>query len=302
MLINRLRLAAGVLAALALAACSSTAHGSAAPATTDPASAAAASSEPSASASASAKPSPSRKPSPTPSKTLKKTVSAGADVPKTAASKAPADSVPLSAAGTFSIASGGTGVVGTGTTLVKYRVEVEDGIKWGSNPVWTPASFATAVDSVYASPRGWIKSSDSPVTVADQGVKNGSWSFRRVSGTDYSARIRLATPDTVDRLCGAAGVQTQGQYSCRFGTTLMINLRRWLKGAPGFGVDLAGYRTMVLDHEMGHFLGFEHMLCPGAGKPAPVMQTQTIALNGCTPNPYPFSTAGIFIAGPLGPP
>jgi hypothetical protein len=297
---KRLRLAAGVLAALALAGCSSTSHASAAPVATDSASAATPSSE--ASASPSAKPSPTKKPSPTPTKTLKKTVSAGADVPKAAASKAPADSVPLSAAGTFSVASGGTGVVGTGATLVKYRVEVEDGIKWGSNPVWTPASFAATVDSVYANPRGWIKSSGSPVTVADQGMKNASWSFQRVSGTGYSARIRLATPDTVDKLCGAAGVQTQGQYSCRFGNTLMINLRRWLKGVPGFATDLLGYRNMVLNHEMGHFLGFDHMLCPGAGKPAPVMQTQTIALDGCKPNPYPFGADGTFIVGPLGPP
>lgn len=204
----------------------------------------------------------------------------------------------MSGAGTFSVASGGTDVVGAGVTLVKYRVELEDGIVWGANPVWTVSGFAAAVDGVLADPGGWIKSADSPVTDAAQKVSNGSWSFQRVSGSDYSVRIRLATPNTVDKLCGAVGVSTQGQYSCRYGTTILINLRRWLHGAPGFPIDLSGYHTMVIDHEVGHFLGFAHMLCPGAGQPAPVMQTQTIALNGCLPNPLPFLADGTFVDGP----
>ena len=82
-------------------------------------------------------------------------------------------------------------------------------------------------------------------------------------------------------------------------STLMIDVRRWLRGAPSFAIDLSGYRTMVINHEMGHVLGFDHMLCPG--QPAPVMQTQTIALNGCTPNPYPFAADGKFISGPWAP-
>jgi hypothetical protein len=183
-------------------------------------------------------------------------------------------------------------------TLVKYRVELEDGIAWGTYAPWTPDSFAAAVDGILANPRGWIASAAAPITDPTQHMNNASWSFQRVNGTDYSVRIRLATPNTVDRLCGAAGVDTAGQYSCRYGNTLMINLRRWLNGAPGFPIDLPGYRTMVINHEMGHLLGFDHMLCPGPGRPAPVMQTQTIALGGCTPNPYPFAADGTFISGP----
>jgi hypothetical protein len=129
-------------------------------------------------------------------------------------------------------------------------------------------------------------------------MDNASWSFQRVSGATYSVRVRLATPDTVDKLCGQYGVHTQGVYSCRYGQTEMINLRRWLNGVPGFGVTLDEYHTMVIDHEMGHFLGFDHMLCPASGKPAPVMQTQTIDLGACKPNPYPFADDGTFITGP----
>jgi hypothetical protein len=252
-----------------------------------------------------------RAPSPTPGRTakpttkprtVKKTVSAGADVPTTGTSPTPTgDGVPVSGAGTFSTAAGGTDVIGTGTALVAYRVEVEDGISWGSIQPWTPASFAAKVDGILAAPQSWIASGEHPVTDPAEGMTGASWSFRRVSGSDYSVRIRLATPDTVDRLCGAVGLDTQGQYSCRYGKTLMINLRRWLKGAAGFPIDVAGYRHMVINHEMGHFLGFNHMKCPGSGKLAPVMQTQTVALNGCVPNAYPFDEAGTFVVGPWAP-
>jgi hypothetical protein len=80
--------------------------------------------------------------SPKPSSTLKKTVKAGVKPPRTGPSAAVNDGVPMHSARTFSVAAGGSDVRGSGTVLVKYRVEVEDGIAWGSNPVWTPAAPA----------------------------------------------------------------------------------------------------------------------------------------------------------------
>ncbi|MCP2324630.1 hypothetical protein HDA40_003137 [Hamadaea flava] len=208
--------------------------------------------------------------------------------------------VPQHGAGTFTIAGGGSGVVGAGETLVKYQVELEQGISWGTVPPWTAASFAAAVDGILANERGWIASAAHPVTDADEGMSNESWSFQRVSDGSYGVRVRLATPATVDKLCGSAGVDTEGVYSCRYGKNILINLGRWLYGAVGFR-DMAAYRQMVISHEMGHFLGFNHMLCPGAGQLAPVMQTQTIALDGCLPNPYPFTVDGRFVMGPWAP-
>ena len=58
---------------------------------------------------------------------------------------------------------------------------------------------------------------------------------------------------------------------------------------------------MVINHKLGHLLGFDHMLCPGPDRPAPVIQTQAITLNGCTPDPYPFAADGRFISGPWAP-
>ena len=48
------------------------------------------------------------------------------------------------------------------------------------------------------------------------------------------------------------------QYSCRVGNNVIINDDRWNSGTdvwmPGGG-DLARYRTMVINHEVGHRLG-----------------------------------------------
>jgi uncharacterized protein DUF3152 len=238
---------------------------------------------------------------PKPKVTLTKKAVAAVDAGSagaTAGPTPPADGVPTSGNGTFTVSAGGTDVVGTGTTLVTYETQVENGITWGDNPVWTPDMFASTVDAILADPRGWTASAAHPITDAKQHQNNASYSFQRVSSGTFAVRILLATPDTTDKLCGSVGLTTQGVYSCRYGSTEVINLRRWLKGAPGFAMNLDGYHTMVVNHEMGHFIGFDHMLCPAAGQPAPVMQEETIDLAGCTPNAYPFAADGTFITGP----
>jgi hypothetical protein len=215
-----------------------------------------------------------------------------------APSAPPPPALPTGGNGSFAVAAGGGTVMGTGSTRIRYRVEVEGGIAWGGNAVWAPADFAAAVDAIVAAPQGWTTSARFPVTNADVRLNRASWSFQRVAGAAYEVQVRLATPATVERLCAANGVDTDGVYSCRFGRTLMINLGRWLNGAEGYPVSLADYRAAVVNHELGHYLGFDHMGCPGPGQPGPIMQTQTIALGGCVPNVHPFTAAGQFVTGP----
>jgi hypothetical protein len=207
------------------------------------------------------------------------------------------DGVPNAGSNTFTLAKGETAVVGTAGTLVKYRVEMENGIQWGANPVWTTDSLAAEVDRAIASPLGWTKSGEHPVTYSPNKISGASWRFQRIEGENYNVVLRLATPATVDKLCRAVGVNTQGIYSCRYGKTILLNLRRWLKGIDGFPADI-DFHSMTVLHELGHFLGFDHMKCPGSGQVAPVMQTQTITLNGCTPNAFPFKPDGTFVQGP----
>ncbi|MEU4471227.1 DUF3152 domain-containing protein [Micromonospora sp. NPDC023888] len=209
--------------------------------------------------------------------------------------------IPTRAAGAFTTATGNGRVIGKGKKRVRYSVSVEKGIAWGDIPAWKPDRFAESVEQVLAAPNGWADSAQHPVTNDAVNLTRASWSFQRVGAGRVDVDVRLATPRTVDRLCGASGVDTEGVYSCRYGKTIMINLRRWLQGSPGYPVSIEEYHAGVINHEFGHFLGFAHMKCGGRGKPGPVMMTQTIDLGGCLPNVSPFSENGQFISGPWAP-
>jgi hypothetical protein len=151
-----------------------------------------------------------------------------------------------------------------------------------------PDAFASVVDATLADPRGW--------------TAGGAWLFQRVpAGAPADLLIHLTTPGTTEVQCSRVGVRTGGEISCRGGHDVFINLRRWQLAVPWYDGRIADYRHMVLDHEVGHFLGHGHVLCPAPGSPAPVMQTQSIALNGCLPNPWPYPDGHTFLTGPLAP-
>jgi len=75
------------------------------------------------------------------------------------------------------------------------------------------------------------------------------------------------------------------EYSCTNGGFVVINDDRWVNGSSHWAGPLDQYRAMVLNHELGHHLGLGHQFCGGG--PAPIMQQQSISLEGCAPNPWP---------------
>lgn len=132
--------------------------------------------------------------------------------------------------------------------------------------------FATAVSTTLDDSRSW--------------TAGGTVRLHRVGpGQPYEFTIYLATPGTRDDLCLGT---PDGYTSCRAMDRVVLNVARWVKGAPAFGANLASYRQYMVNHEVGHRLGRGHELCPGPGRPAPVMQQQTLGLHGCTPNPWPY--------------
>lgn len=82
-------------------------------------------------------------------------------------------------------------------------------------------------------------------------------------------------------------------YSCNYGRYVIINQDRWQGATPSWnnaGGSLRDYRHMVVNHETGHWLGHSHASCGGAGQLAPVMQQQSIDLQGCKFNPWPLNS------------
>lgn len=180
---------------------------------------------------------------------------------------APAAGPAVTSTGAF-VRVPGTGELAGSGRLVTYRVEVETGV-----PV-QPEDFVADVDAALLDPRGWT---------AVDGV-----SLQRTDADAVTLTVVLASPPTTDRLCRP--LRTTGRYSCFSADRAVINADRWLHGAPSYAGDLPGYRTYVVNHEVGHGLGHGHRICPAAGAPAPVMLQQTKGLFGCARNPWP--TAG----------
>ena len=124
----------------------------------------------------------------------------------------------------------------------------------------------------------------------------GGRSFERVSTGKPDFVITLASPGTTAVWCAKSGLDTtEDNVSCDSAATdrVMINAYRWARGAETYGdAAIHPYRQMLINHEVGHRLGFNHVVCSHDGALAPVMQQQTkfLTFNGitCKPNAWPF--------------
>lgn len=143
----------------------------------------------------------------------------------------------------------------------------------GKGNVGVLDGFANTVYRVLNDPRGWPRAGAT---------------FVKGDGDACNFTVVLSEAkymQTFDSGCSA-------EYSCRVGDNVIINLDRWNGGIGNWmeaGGNLARYRTMVINHEVGHALGHidNETTCAGAGKPAPLMQEQSMHLDGCTVNEWP---------------
>ncbi|MBY8873953.1 DUF3152 domain-containing protein, partial [Micromonospora sp. PLK6-60] len=184
--------------------------------------------------------------------------------------------VPARGRGVFGYVEQPGPVLGRSGVLRRFRVAVEVG-----SGEQVPA-FAATVQAALAGPGSW--------------VDGGGLRLQRVGpGVRADFTVYLATAATAGRMCAAGGVDIRvggrPYTSCRTSGKVILNLDRWRTSVPHFvaaGVPLDTYRLYVVNHEVGHQLGYRHEGCPGAGRPAPVMQQQTLFFDGCRPNPWPY--------------
>ena len=186
--------------------------------------------------------------------------------PETTGTPPPDIAYPQVGPRTWRTVAGRSPTFGTAGRLMRFRVSVENGITG-----LTPAAFAEAVVTTLSDRRSW--------------TAKGRWRLQRVGPGDAAEfTIYLATPATRAQLCYG---DSDRYTSCRYKDRVVVNVARWVHGVPNYGAPLADYRLYVINHEVGHRLGHGHELCPGPGKPAPVMQQQTLGLHGCTANSWP---------------
>jgi hypothetical protein len=185
--------------------------------------------------------------------------------------------VPSSGSGAFHTADATGNASGHGT-IRRYKVEVEGGIDLSASVA------AHEISDILADPRGW--------------TADGHDGFQLVSSGSADFVIKIATPNTVDTICGAAGLLTHGEVNCDVGSTVVVNLKRWMLGSPEFKGPIEGYRALIINHEVGHRIGHGHEGCPGPGKLAPVMMQQIKGLDGCKANEWPYDSDGRYIRGP----
>lgn len=141
------------------------------------------------------------------------------------------------------------------------------------------AEAAAIVSSTLGDKRGWQTRDE---------VRFRAVSPTAVAAGDVDITIVLASPKLTDKLC--APLKTRGEVSCFNLRKVVLNVRRWTEGVPGYGTDLAAYRQYMVNHETGHGLYHGHVECPRKGALAPIMLQQSKGLDGCRQNPWP--TAG----------
>lgn len=179
--------------------------------------------------------------------------------------------VPTRGTGTFTTVPVPQATTATTGREITYVLQIENGL--GADN----ASIAKTVGSDLLDARGW------------QGVDHVRFvqltPAQLAKGQKPILTIALASPDTVNKLC--APLDTHGEWSCGNNGRATLNYERWMLGVPYFGKDLATYHAYMVNHEVGHILGHQHQHCAKAGDYAPVMQQQSMGLQGCKAWPWP---------------
>ncbi len=141
---------------------------------------------------------------------------------------------------------------------IRYTTVVDSGVSYSAE------SFANEVAVYLADPDGW---------------RSQGYTFVRTSNPKVV--IHLTSPQTLARNACQDPTLSCAELN---GRHMYLNADRWTTGASPSKLVLKDYRQYMVTHEMGHILGYDHVKCPGKGKPAPIMMQQTLGIGDCAPN------------------
>ncbi len=153
-----------------------------------------------------------------------------------------------------------TGHMVDGAKIIYYKTFV-----WGSVTA-SFSDFKAKVAETLNDPRGWVRA----------GLK-----FVEVESSQ-DVNVILSDPASLEATPGCSG-----DLSCTtWANQVIINDVRWREGTDASragGMSTRDYQHMVVNHEMGHWLGhYAHEEGCAAGGPAPIMLQQSTGLRGCS--------------------
>ena len=154
-------------------------------------------------------------------------------------------------------------------SAVKYEITYD--ISFRGTLKADRTEFEKLVDQTLTDNRGWARA----------GVK-----FQKVAS---GGRLHVVLASGVE-VETASPNGCSSELSCTVKPYVLINDDRWLNGTDSYqGVGIAAYRQMVINHEVGHFLGHDHVWSCDNGV-APVMLQQSTGLRGCSANSWPLAS------------
>jgi len=140
---------------------------------------------------------------------------------------------------------------------LRYKISIESNIKRNLK------NFKKEVDNILSHPKSW------------------KVNFSQ-NNTNYDFEIILTSAKNVKKYCKFSGLSCADPNSKK----IWINNSRWINGAKASKLSLKNYRIYLINHEIGHILGFSHTK-PIKNKKTEVMVQQTLGIGNGIPNPWP---------------
>ncbi|WP_439951669.1 DUF3152 domain-containing protein [Nocardia coubleae] len=163
-------------------------------------------------------------------------------------------------AGTWHVVPGTGPQVGVGTERVfRYTVEVEDGID--TSAYGGDVAVAKMVETTLANPKSW--------------TKDPKFGFQRIDVGEPDFRLSLTSRESTRAACGFEIPIDSSCYNASI-DRVVLSEARWVRGALAFDGDIGSYRQYLVNHEVGHAIGYHgHQPCETEGGLAPIMMQQT---------------------------